>query len=66
VILPDVEIGRYCRIRKAIIDRGTVIEPNTFIGDNSDDDRARGYRVTPSGITLVTPDMVGQKIHFTR
>jgi glucose-1-phosphate adenylyltransferase len=66
VILPDAEIGRYCRIRKAIIDRGTVIEPKTVIGENSDDDRARGFRVTPSGITLVTPDMVGQKLHFIR
>jgi len=66
VVLPDVEIGRHCRLRKAIIDRGTVIAPNTVIGENSEDDRARGFRVTPSGIVLVTPEMLGQKLHFTR
>ena len=66
VILPGVEIGRHCRILKAIIDRGTVIPDGTVIGEDHDADRARGFRVTPSGIVLVTPEMLGQKLHFTR
>jgi len=66
LVLPDVTIGRYCRINKAIIDRGAILEENTVIGEDHDADRERGFRVTESGITLVTPDMLGQHLHFTR
>jgi glucose-1-phosphate adenylyltransferase len=66
VILPDVEVGRHCRIRKTIIDRGAVVEEHTVIGEDHEADRKRGFRVTPSGIVLVTPDMLGQRLHFTR
>lgn len=66
VVLPDVDIARNCRIRRAIIDRGCAIEPNTTIGYDSEKDRARGFRLTASGIVLVTPDMLGQPIHTHR
>ena len=66
VVLPDVDIGEDCSIRRAIIDRGTVIEAGTVIGEDPDADRERGFRVTKNGITLVTPDMLGQQLHFTR
>jgi len=66
VILPDVDIGERCRIRRAIIDRGAVIAPGTVIGEDADADRERGFRVMESGIRLVTPDMLGQHLHFTR
>ena len=64
--LPDVTIGRHCRIKKAIIDRGTIIDDKTVIGEDHDADRKRGFRVTESGITLVTPDMLRQQLHFMR
>ena len=66
VILPDVDIGEHCHIRRAIVDRGTRIESGVEIGVDHDADRARGFRVTEKGITLVTPDMLGQHLHFTR
>ena len=66
VILPDVDIGRHCRIRRAIVDRGAIIEEGSVIGEDLDADRERGFRVTSSGLTLVTPDMLGQQLHFTR
>ena len=66
VLLPEVEVGRHCRITRAIIDRGAVIEDETIIGEDHDEDRRRGFRVTANGIVLVTPDMLGQKLHFTR
>ena len=66
VILPDVDIGENCRIHKAIIDRGSRIESGTVIGEDTEADRARGFRVTETGITLVTPDMLGQTLHHTR
>jgi glucose-1-phosphate adenylyltransferase len=66
VVLPDVDIGRHCRIDKAIIDRGCILEEGMVIGEDKDEDRERGFRITDSGITLVTPDMLGQHLHFTR
>ena len=66
VVLPDVEIGQHCTIDRAIIDRGCIIPPDTIIGEDADADRARGFRVTDSGLTLVTPDALGQQLHFIR
>ncbi len=66
VILPDVEIGENCRINRAIVDRGTIIPAGTVIGEDRKADEDSGFRVTESGLTLVTPDMLGQQLHFTR
>ena len=66
LILPECEIHDGCTIRGAIIDRGSIIPEGTEIGVNHDDDRARGFRVTEAGRVLVTPDMLGQKLHITR
>ncbi len=62
VILPDVEIGRRCKITRAVIDKGCKIPEDTVIGENIEEDRRRFY-VTESGIVLVTPDMLGQDEH---
>ena len=59
VLLPQVEIGRNCRIKKAVIDRGCKLPEGTVIGEDPDADRER-FRVTEKGIVLVTPDMLGQ------
>ena len=66
VILPETDIGERCTINRAIIDRGTIVPPDTEIGVDHDADRERGFRVTAKGITLVTADMLGQQLHFTR
>ena len=66
VVLPEVKIGENCSINRAIIDRGAIVESGTEIGVDHDADRERGFRVTQSGLTLVTPDMLGQQLHFTR
>jgi glucose-1-phosphate adenylyltransferase len=66
VVLPEVDIGRGCTIRGAIIDRGCRIPPNTEIGIDPKQDRARGFRVTSKGRVLVTPEMLGQSLHSTR
>ena len=52
VIMSDVEIGRHCRIMKAIIDKRNIIPPNTAIGYDPEDDRKR-FTVTPRGIVVV-------------
>jgi len=66
VILPGCDIGRNCKIQRVILDAGCIIPDGTEIGVNHDDDRARGFRVTAGGRTLVTPDMLGQQTHHTR
>ena len=66
LILPECEVLDGCTIIGAIIDRGCVIPEGTEIGVNHDEDRARGFRVTKGGRTLVTPDMLEQSLHHTR
>jgi glucose-1-phosphate adenylyltransferase len=66
LVLPECEVHDNCIIRGAIIDRGSVIPEGTQIGVDHDADRARGFRVTKGGHTLVTPDMLDQKLHVTR
>ena len=61
VILPKVTIGRNCRIRNAIVDKGTFIADGTVIGEDPEED-ARRFHVTPEGIVLVTPEMLGQNL----
>jgi len=52
VIMSDVEIGRHCRIMKAIIDKRNIIPPDTEIGYDPEEDRKR-FTVTPRGIVVV-------------
>ncbi|WP_047497588.1 glucose-1-phosphate adenylyltransferase [Terriglobus sp. TAA 43] len=56
VIFNHVNIGRHCRIRRAIIDRDAHIPDGTVIGYDANEDRKK-YHVTPSGITVVTRDI---------
>ncbi|MDX1552696.1 MAG: glucose-1-phosphate adenylyltransferase [Marinobacter sp.] len=59
VIYPDVEIGRHCHIRNALIDRGCRIPEGSRIGFDDAEDRKR-FHVSPKGIVLITPEMLGQ------
>lgn len=53
ILMPGVEIGRYSRIRRAIIDTGVKVPESSIIGYDVEQDRARGYTVTDSGIVVV-------------
>ena len=55
IIFSHVNIGRHCRIRRAIIDRDVHIPEGTVIGYDPESDR-QNYFVTESGITVVTRD----------
>jgi len=55
ILFSHVNVGRSCRIRKAIIDRDVHIPEGTTIGYDTEADRER-YFVTDSGITVVTRD----------
>jgi len=65
VILPDVSIGKNCRISHAVIDKGCDIEEGTIIGENREEDEKRFY-ISPKGVVLVTPEMLGQVVHHVR
>ena len=65
VVLPDVEVGKNCIIKNAIIDRGCMIPEGAQIGVDLEQDKLR-YHVSPKGIVLVTPDMLGQELHHVR
>jgi glucose-1-phosphate adenylyltransferase len=65
VIFPEVEIGRKCRIRNAVIDKGCQIPPGMVIGEDAGGD-ARQFHVTEKGVVLVTPEMLGQRLHYAR
>ena len=55
ILFTHVNVGRHCRLRKAIIDRDVHIPEGTTIGYDPEADRQR-YFVTESGITVVTRD----------
>lgn len=61
VLLPEVDIGRGAKVKKAIIDAGCCIPENTIIGHDHEHDAARGFRVTKNGVVLVTRKMLGQQ-----
>ncbi len=65
VVLADARISPHCRIRRAIIETGCVVPEGTVIGQNPDDDRKR-FEVSPGGVVLVTPEMLGEELTYVR
>jgi glucose-1-phosphate adenylyltransferase len=55
ILFSQVIVGRYSRIRRAIIDRGIDLPERTEIGFNLEEDRKR-YHVTETGIVVVVPE----------
>jgi glucose-1-phosphate adenylyltransferase len=65
VVLPDVHVGQGAVIKKAVIDKGCKIPAGTVIGADPEEDAERFY-VTPQGVVLVTPEMLGVELHYVR
>jgi glucose-1-phosphate adenylyltransferase len=55
ILFSHVNVGRHCRIRRAILDRDVHVPEGTTIGFDAEADRQR-YFVTDTGITVVTRD----------
>ena len=53
VIMDNVNIGRDCTIRKAILDKDVKVCDGAAIGVDKERDILRGFTVTDSGITVV-------------
>jgi glucose-1-phosphate adenylyltransferase len=65
VVLPNVDIGRHCVLKRVVIDKYCQIPPGTKIGVDRAEDRRR-FHVTDKGIVLVTPEHLGQQVHHAR
>jgi glucose-1-phosphate adenylyltransferase len=53
ILFEGVDVGRYCRIRNAIIDKDVRIPPGSTIGYNPEHDQQRGFTVTEQGVVVI-------------
>jgi glucose-1-phosphate adenylyltransferase len=53
ILMPHAIVGRYSRVKRAILDEGVVLPENSSVGFDAEADRALGRVVTDSGITVV-------------
>jgi glucose-1-phosphate adenylyltransferase len=53
ILLGRVNIGRHCKIRKAIIDKNVTIPDGTEIGYSLETDLCRGFTITDSGLVVI-------------
>ena len=65
VILPNVRIGKNCKIKNAILDKSCKIPDGISIGYDFEND-SKNYYISPMGRILVTPEMLGQQVHHVR
>ncbi len=65
VILPYVEIGENVKLKSVVVDMHCKIPDNFTAGINPAIDQQR-FHVTEQGITLITPEMLGQTVNQIR
>ena len=65
VILPSVSIGENCEIRRCVIDKGCQIPDGARIGVDEQED-ARHFFISPGGVRVITPEMLGQLSRYVR
>ena len=53
-----VVINRRARVYKAILDKNVVLTENSTVGIDTEHDLARGFTVTPDGITVVPKNTI--------
>jgi glucose-1-phosphate adenylyltransferase len=53
ILFEGVDVGRHCRIRKAIIDKDVKVPQNTTIGYDLEHDRQRGFQITEQGVIVI-------------
>lgn len=53
ILFEGVDVGRHCKIRRAIIDKNVAIPAGLSIGYDPDEDRANGFSVSDTGIVLI-------------
>jgi glucose-1-phosphate adenylyltransferase len=63
VVLPDVRIGKEVRLRRTIVDKHCCLPDGFEAGLDAAHDHKRGFHVTKNGVTLIVPEMLGQRTH---
>ncbi|WP_168627249.1 MULTISPECIES: glucose-1-phosphate adenylyltransferase [unclassified Cryobacterium] len=53
ILFERVRVGPGASVRRAILDKDVVVEPGATVGVDPEADRARGFTVTDTGITVV-------------
>jgi glucose-1-phosphate adenylyltransferase len=62
VILPDVDVGSGVVLKHTVVDKYCKLPQGFAAGIDPVEDRKR-FHVTEKGITLIVPEMLGQRIH---
>jgi glucose-1-phosphate adenylyltransferase len=65
VVLPDVDVARHVVLKRAVVEKGCRLPAGLQVGVDPEADRRR-FHVTHNGVTLITPEMLGQEIHQVR
>ncbi len=65
VLLPNVKVARNVTLKRVVVDKNCVIPEGLTVGVNREED-AKHFFVSDNGITLITPDMLGQEVHRMR
>ena len=58
VIFEKCVIGEGANVHRAILDKGVRVAPGARVGVDAAEDRAHGYTVTASGLTVVAKGLV--------
>jgi glucose-1-phosphate adenylyltransferase len=62
VVLPEVAVGREVRLRRVVVDKFSEL-PDGFEAGFDPVEDSRRFHVTPGGVVLITPEMLGQRLH---
>jgi glucose-1-phosphate adenylyltransferase len=65
VILPEVEIHRSVRLKRVVVEKRCTLPEGLAVGFDPAEDRKR-FHVSERGITLITPEMLGQEVLHQR
>lgn len=65
VLLPNVAVNRHVKLKRCVVDKGCVLPEGLTAGFNPEEDKKR-FHVTEKGITLITPEMLGQEVFHQR
>jgi glucose-1-phosphate adenylyltransferase len=61
VILPDVEVHRSVRLKRVVVEKRCNLPEGLAVGFDPMEDCKR-FHVSDRGITLITPEMLGQEV----
>src|SRR5258708_13372228 len=61
VILPDVEVHQSVRLNRVVVEKRCTLPKGLAVGFDPAEDRKR-FHVSERGITLITPETLGQEV----